>query len=192
MVDGASDCSDDVTDPARTTTFAHLDMTTVLSQKISEFEIYSVVDSQDFISQVLLVPVVGQGRYEVARNTHKMPQDHKSLQDIIVILEMDELSEEDTVTVVRVCKVNRSLSKSFFVAEIFTGIPGRIVNLKTTIPDSDEVLSGNCDDTHDTAFYMVGDLMDVNIHRYWCSIKGSQHKTSKKKKRQLSTSKNTV
>ena len=85
---------------------------------------------------------------------------------------MDELGEEDTLTVVRVCKVNRSLSKSFFVAEIFTGIPGRIVILKTTIPDFDEVLSGNCDDTHDTAFYMVGDLMDVNTHRYWCSIKG--------------------
>ena len=121
---------------------------------------------------MLDVSVVGQHQYEVARNTQKILQDHNSLQDIIVILDMDELTNEDKLTVVRVCKVKRFLSQSFFVAEIFTEIPGKFVDLKTSFSDFDEVLSGNCDDTLETAFCMVGDLMDVKTHRYLCSIKG--------------------
>ena len=98
----------------------------------------------------------------------KILQDHKSLQDIIVLFDIDEPSEKDELTVVRVCNVKRFLSKSLFVAEMFTGIPGRFVDLETTIPDIDEVLSGKCDDTPEIAFDMVGDWMDANTHRYLC------------------------
>ena len=108
----------------------------------------------------------------VARNTPKLLHDHKSLQDIIVILGVDELSEKDKLTVARDCKVHRFLSQPFFVAEIFTGTPRMWVDLETTFSDFDEVLSENCDDAPEAAFYIVGSLMDVNTHRYLCSFIG--------------------
>merc|ERR1712135_264791 len=138
--------ADDLTDPAPATTFAHLDATTVLSRQISELGIYPAVDPLDSTSRMLDVSIVGQRHYDVARNTQKILQDYKSLQDIIAILGMDELSEDDKLTVARARKVQRFLSQPFFVAEIFTGTPGKFVDLATTISDFDEVLSGNCDD----------------------------------------------
>merc|ERR1719450_139706 len=117
--------ADDLTDPAPATTFAHLDATTVLSRQISELGIYPAVDPLDSTSRMLDPSIVGQHHYDVTRNTQKMLQDYKSLQDIIAILGMDELSEEDKLTVSRARKVQRFLSQPFFVAEIFTGTPGR-------------------------------------------------------------------
>merc|ERR1712136_631387 len=153
--------ADDLTDPAPATTFAHLDATTVLSRQISELGIYPAVDPLDSTSRMLDVSIVGQRHYDVARSTQKILQDYKSLQDIIAILGMDELSEDDKLTVARARKVQRFLSQPFFVAEIFTGTPGKFVDLVTTISDFDEVLSGNCDDIPEAAFYMVGGLADV-------------------------------
>merc|ERR1712209_648 len=148
--------ADDLTDPAPATTFAHLDATTVLSRQIAELGIYPAVDPLDSTSRMLDPSIVGQRHYDIARSTQKILQDYKSLQDIIAILGMDELSEEDKLTVARARKVQR-----FFVAEIFTGTPGKFVDLATTISDFDEVLSGNCDDIPEAAFYMVGGLADV-------------------------------
>merc|ERR1711868_255838 len=153
--------ADDLTDPAPATTFAHLDATTVLSRQISELGIYPAVDPLDSTSRMLDVSIVGQRHYDVARSTQKILQDYKSLQDIIAILGMDELSEDDKLTVARARKGQRFLSQPFFVAEIFTGTPGKFVDLATTISDFDEVLSGNCDDIPEAAFYMVGGLADV-------------------------------
>ncbi|CAL1163889.1 unnamed protein product, partial [Cladocopium goreaui] len=138
--------ADDLTDPAPATTFAHLDATTVLSRQIAELGIYPAVDPLDSTSRMLDPSIVGQRHYDIARSTQKILQDYKSLQDIIAILGMDELSEEDKLTVARARKVQRFLSQPFFVAEIFTGTPGAFVDLETTINDFEEVLSGNCDD----------------------------------------------
>merc|ERR1712137_758300 len=146
--------ADDLTDPAPATTFAHLDATTVLSRQIAELGIYPAVDPLD-------PSIVGQRHYDIARSTQKILQDYKSLQDIIAILGMDELSEEDKLTVARARKVQRFLSQPFFVAEIFTGTPGAFVDLETTISDFEEVLSGACDDIPEAAFYMIGGMNDV-------------------------------
>merc|ERR1712083_691014 len=153
--------ADDLTDPAPATTFAHLDATTVLSRQIAELGIYPAVDPLDSTSRMLDPSIVGQRHYDIARNTQKMLQDYKSLQDIIAILGMDELSEEDKLTVARARKVQRFLSQPFFVAEIFTGTPGAFVDLETTINDFEEVLSGKCDDIPEAAFYMIGGMDDV-------------------------------
>jgi len=152
--------ADDLTDPAPATTFAHLDAMTVLSRQIAELGIYPAVDPLDSTSRMMDPSVVGQHHYDIARATQKMLQDYKSLQDIIAILGMDELSEEDKLTVSRARKVQRFLSQPFFVAEIFTGTPGRFVDLPTTIADFEEVLKGNCDDLPEASFYMIGGLAE--------------------------------
>merc|ERR1712029_258961 len=153
--------ADDLTDPAPATTFAHLDATTVLSRQIAELGIYPAVDPLDSTSRMLDPSIVGQRHYDIARSTQKILQDYKSLQDIIAILGMDELSEEDKLTVARARKVQRFLSQPFFVAEIFTGTAGAFVDLETTINDFEEVLAGNCDDLPEAAFYMIGGLSEV-------------------------------
>jgi F-type H+-transporting ATPase subunit beta len=153
--------ADDLTDPAPATTFAHLDATTVLSRQIAELGIYPAVDPLDSTSRMLDPSIVGQEHYDVARNVQKVLQDYKSLQNIIAILGMDELSEEDKLTVARARKMQKFLSQPFFVAEIFTGTAGRYVDLPDTIAAFQEILSGNCDDIPEAAFYMVGDLKEV-------------------------------
>merc|ERR1712084_191216 len=153
--------ADDLTDPAPATTFAHLDATTVLSRQIAELGIYPAVDPLDSTSRMLDPSIVGKRHYDIARATQKMLQDYKSLQDIIAILGMDELSEEDKLTVARARKVQRFMSQPFFVAEIFTGTPGAFVDLETTINDFETILSGDCDHLPEAAFYMVGGMADV-------------------------------
>jgi ATP synthase F1 beta subunit len=153
--------ADDLTDPAPATTFAHLDATTVLSRQIAELGIYPAVDPLDSTSRMLDPSIVGDVHYSIARSTQKMLQDYKSLQDIIAILGMDELSEEDKLTVARARKVQRFLSQPFFVAEIFTGTAGKFVDLETVISDFTQVLSGEYDDLPEAAFYMIGDIADV-------------------------------
>merc|ERR1711890_92197 len=153
--------ADDLTDPAPATTFAHLDATTVLSRQQAELGIYPAVDPLDSTSRMLDPAIVGQKHYDVARKTQEILQSYRSLQDIIAILGMDELSEEDKLTVSRARKVARFLSQPFFVAEIFTGTPGKFVDLETTISDFEEVLSGSCDDIPENAFYMIGGMSDV-------------------------------
>merc|ERR1712160_67588 len=153
--------ADDLTDPAPATTFAHLDATTVLSRQIAELGIYPAVDPLDSTSRMLDPSIVGQRHYDIARNTQKILQDYKSLQDIIAILGMDELSEEDKLTVSRARKVERFLSQPFFVAEIFTGMKGRLVDIKDTINDFEQTLNGDFDDIPEAAFYMIGDMNDV-------------------------------
>merc|ERR1712194_457038 len=153
--------ADDLTDPAPATPFAHLDATTVLSREISELGIYPAVDPLDSTSRMLDPRVIGMEHYECARATQKILQDYESLQDIIAILGMDELSEEDKLVVARARKVQRFMSQPFFVAEIFTGTPGAFVDLETTINDFEEVLSGACDDIPEAAFYMIGGMDDV-------------------------------
>merc|ERR1711913_140919 len=150
--------ADDLTDPAPATTFAHLDATTVLSRQIAELGIYPAVDPLDSTSRMLDPSIVGQRHYDIARSTQKILQDYRSLQDIIAILGMDELSEEDKLIVARARKVSRFLSQPFFVAEIFTGTPGAFVDLPTVIDDFEQVLEGKCDDLPEAAFYMVGAL----------------------------------
>merc|ERR1739844_367788 len=153
--------ADDLTDPAPATTFAHLDATTVLSRGIAELGIYPAVDPLDSTSRMLDPRVIGDKHYEFARATQKILQDYKSLQDIIAILGMDELSEDDKLTVSRARKIQRFLSQPFFVAGIFTGTPGAFVDLDTTIADFEEVLSGACDGIPEAAFYMIGGMADV-------------------------------
>ncbi|ANQ11134.1 ATP synthase subunit beta [Plasmodium coatneyi] len=153
--------ADDLTDPAPATTFSHLDATTVLSRSIAELGIYPAVDPLDSTSRMLTPDIVGAEQYEVARNVQQILQDYKSLQDIIAILGIDELSEQDKLTVARARKVQRFLSQPFAVAEVFTGKPGRFVELEDTIKGFSELLKGNCDDLPEMAFYMVGDLEEV-------------------------------
>ena len=125
--------ADDLTDPAPATSFAHLDATTVLSRQIAEIGIYPAVDPLDSTSRILDPRVVGDEHYKVARDVQKILQSYKSLQDIIAILGMDELSEEDKLVVARARKIQRFLSQPFFVAEVFTGSPGKLVDLESTI-----------------------------------------------------------
>merc|ERR1712193_469620 len=153
--------ADDLTDPAPATTFAHLDATTVLSRGVSELGIYPAVDPLDSNSRMLDPRIVGEGHYATARATQKALQDYKNLADIIAILGMDELSEDDKMTVTRARKVRAFLSQPFYVAEVFTGKGGRDCEPETTIADFDSIIDGKCDDIPEGAFYMVGDLVEV-------------------------------
>jgi F-type H+/Na+-transporting ATPase subunit beta len=148
--------ADDLTDPAPATTFAHLDATTVLSRQIAELGIYPAVDPLDSTSRILDPHVVGDEHYEVARQVQVILQRYKDLQDIIAILGMDELSEDDKLTVARARKIQRFLSQPFHVAEAFTGTPGEYVELKDTIRGFKEIVDGKHDDIPEQAFYMVG------------------------------------
>ena len=153
--------ADDLTDPAPATTFAHLDATTVLSRAISELGIYPAVDPLDSTSRVLDPAVVGDEHYQVARGVQEILQKYKSLQDIIAILGMDELSDDDRLIVARARKVQRFLSQPFHVAEVFTGTPGAFVKLEDTIKGFKGILEGKYDDIPEPAFYMVGTIEDV-------------------------------
>ncbi|CAF1684442.1 unnamed protein product, partial [Adineta ricciae] len=154
--------ADDLTDPAPATTFAHLDATTVLSRGIAELGIYPAVDPLDSTSRILDPNIVGEEHYSVARSIQKTLQDYKSLQDIIAILGMDELSDDDKLTVARARKIQRFLSQPFQVAEVFTGTPGKLVPLKETIKGFKMVLNGELDHLPEGAFYMVGGIEDVS------------------------------
>ncbi|MCI0526027.1 MAG: F0F1 ATP synthase subunit beta, partial [Nitrospira sp.] len=153
--------ADDLTDPAPATAFAHLDATTVLSRQLAELGIYPAVDPLDSTSRILDPRIVGEEHYAVARQVQSILQRYKDLQDIIAILGMDELSEEDKLTVARARKVQRFLSQPFFVAEAFTGTPGRYVKLKDTIKGFKEITEGNHDDLPEQAFYMVGTIEEA-------------------------------
>jgi len=150
--------ADDLTDPAPATTFAHLDATTVLSRGISELGIYPAVDPLDSRSRILDPRIIGDEHYAVASRVQQILQEYKSLQDIIAILGMDELSEADKLTVERARKLQRFLSQPFAVAEVFTGIQGKLVDLKDTIRSFKSIIDGECDDLPESAFYMVGDI----------------------------------
>jgi len=153
--------ADDLTDPAPATTFAHLDATTVLSRAIAELGIYPAVDPLDSTSRMLTPRVIGDEHYEVARATQKLLQDYKGLQDIIAILGMDELSEDDKLTVARARKVQKFMSQPFHVAEVFTGTAGKFVSLEQTIQGFKEIINGEHDDLPEGAFYMVGNIDEV-------------------------------
>ena len=153
--------ADDLTDPAPATSFSHLDATTVLSRQIAEIGIYPAVDPLDSTSRILDPRVVGEEHYRVARDVQKILQAYKSLQDIIAILGMDELSEEDKLTVARARKIQRFLSQPFFVAEVFTGSPGKLVDLDATIKGFDSICKGEYDHLPESAFYMVGGIEEV-------------------------------
>lgn len=150
--------ADDLTDPAPATTFAHLDATTVLSRGLAELGIYPAVDPLDSTSRMLSPAIVGEEHYKVARDVQRMLQTYKSLQDIIAILGMDELSEEDKLVVARARKIQRFLSQPFHVAEIFTGSPGKLVSLKDTIAGFKGIVEGKYDHLPEAAFYMVGSM----------------------------------
>ena len=153
--------ADDLTDPAPATTFAHLDATTVLSRQIAELGIYPAVDPLDSSSRILDPQVVGEEHYKLARDVQFVLQRYKDLQDIIAILGMDELSEEDKQVVARARKIQRFLSQPFFVAEIFTGSPGKYVELKDTIKGFKEILEGKHDNLPEQAFYLVGTIEEA-------------------------------
>lgn len=153
--------ADDLTDPAPATSFSHLDATTVLSRQIAELGIYPAVDPLDSTSRILSAEVVGQEHYQVARNVQRILQTYKSLQDIIAILGMDELSEEDKITVSRARKIQRFLSQPFHVAEVFTGSPGVFVPLEATIEGFRGIAEGAYDHIPEVAFYMVGTMDEV-------------------------------
>ena len=150
--------ADDLTDPAPATSFSHLDATTVLSRQIAEIGIYPAVDPLDSTSRILDPRIVGDEHYQVAREVQKTLQAYKSLQDIIAILGMDELSEEDKLTVARARKIQRFLSQPFHVAEVFTGAPGKLVSLKDTISGFKAICAGELDYLPESAFYMVGNI----------------------------------
>ena len=153
--------ADDLTDPAPATTFAHLDATTVLSRKIVEQGIYPAVDPLESTSRILEADVVGEEHYETARRVQEMLQKYKELQDIIAILGMEELSEEDKLTVARARKIQRFLSQPFHVAENFTGIPGKYVPLKDTIKGFQAIINGEMDEYPEAAFFNVGTIEEV-------------------------------
>ncbi|SFL62582.1 F0F1 ATP synthase subunit beta [Pelosinus propionicus] len=153
--------ADDLTDPAPAATFAHLDATTVLSRQISELGIYPAVDPLDSTSRIVDPNIIGEEHYQVARGVQEVLQRYKELQDIIAILGMEELSDEDKLTVSRARKIQRFLSQPFFVAEAFTGTPGKYVPLKETIRGFKEILSGKYDALPENAFYMVGSIDEV-------------------------------
>jgi len=153
--------ADDLTDPAPATTFAHLDATTVLSRKISEIGIYPAVDPLDSTSTLLDARIIGERHYKVARETQRILQRYKDLQDIIAILGIEELSEEDKATVARARKVQKFLSQPFFVASQFTGLEGRYVTLAETIESFEQIISGQLDDIPEQAFYLVGNIEEA-------------------------------
>jgi F-type H+-transporting ATPase subunit beta len=150
--------ADDLTDPAPATSFAHLDATTVLSRSIAEKGIYPAVDPLDSTSRIVDPRIIGEEHYEVARSVQETLQRYKALQDIIAILGMDELSEEDKLTVARARKIERFLSQPFFVAEVFTGSPGKLVDLADTIKGFKGLVAGDYDHLPEQAFYMVGTI----------------------------------
>jgi F-type H+-transporting ATPase subunit beta len=154
--------ADDLTDPAPATTFSHLDATTVLNRRISELGIYPAVDPLDSTSRILDPQVLGDDHYNTARNVQTVLQRYKDLQDIIAILGMEELSEEDKLIVARARKIQKFLSQPFFVAEVFTGSPGKYVKVEDTVAGFKEILDGNMDDIPEQAFYMVGGLDEVH------------------------------
>jgi F-type H+/Na+-transporting ATPase subunit beta len=153
--------ADDLTDPAPATSFAHLDATTVLSRQIAELGIYPAVDPLDSTSRVLDPRVVGEEHYQIARDVQRVLQTYKSLQDIIAILGMDELSEDDKLIVARARKIQRFLSQPFHVAEVFTGTPGVFVKLEDTIKGFKGLVAGEYDDLPESAFYMVGTIEEA-------------------------------
>ena len=153
--------ADDLTDPAPATSFAHLDATTVLSRQIAELGIYPAVDPLDSTSRMLDPRIIGDEHYNVAREVQRVLQTYKSLQDIIAILGMDELSEEDKMTVSRARRIQRFLSQPFFVAEVFTGTPGKFVELSDTIPAFKAIVEGQYDHLPEAAFYMVGTIEEA-------------------------------
>lgn len=153
--------ADDYTDPAPATTFAHLDATTELSRPIAELGIYPAVDPLSSTSSILAPEIIGEDHYKTARGVQEILQKYKELQDIIAILGMDELSEEDRLTVNRARKIQKFLSQPFHVAEQFTGIPGKYVQLDDTIRSFQEILEGKHDDIPEQAFYLVGNIDDV-------------------------------
>ena len=153
--------ADDLTDPAPATSFAHLDATTTLNRSIAEKGIYPAVDPLDSTSRMLDPQVVGEEHYQVARDVQQTLQRYKSLQDIIAILGMDELSEEDKLTVARARKIERFLSQPFFVAEVFTGAPGKLVDLADTIKGFKGLVAGEYDHLPEAAFYMVGNIEEA-------------------------------
>ena len=153
--------ADDLTDPAPATTFAHLDATTVLSRPLSELGIYPAVDPLASTSRILTPRIVGQEHYDVAQGVKRILQRYKDLQDIIAILGIDELSEEDKLTVMRARKVQKFLSQPFHVAEQFTGLQGRYVKVADTVRSFKEVIEGKHDDVPEQAFYMKGDIDEV-------------------------------
>merc|ERR1711881_801080 len=155
--------ADDLTDPSPATTFSHLDATTVLSRSVAERGIYPAVDPLDSTSRIMDPSIVGQRHYDIARGVQKVLQEYKSLQDIIAILGMDDLSEEDKLTVSRARKITRFLSQPFQVAEVFTGSEGKLVPLKETIKGFTAILNGELDHLPEVAFYMVGAIEDVHI-----------------------------
>jgi F-type H+-transporting ATPase subunit beta len=150
--------ADDLTDPAPATTFAHLDATTVLSRGLASKGIYPAVDPLDSTSTMLQPSIIGEDHYNVAQEVKETLQRYKELQDIIAILGIDELSEEDRTVVARARKLERFLSQPFFVAEIFTGSPGKYVSLEETLKGFKMILNGELDDLPEQAFYLVGDV----------------------------------
>ncbi len=153
--------ADDLTDPAPAASFSHLDATTVLSRQIAELGIYPAVDPLDSTSRILDPRIVGEQHYQIAREVQRVLQTYKSLQDIIAILGMDELSEEDKLTVARARKIQRFLSQPFHVAEVFTGTAGVLVSMEETIRGFKEIIDGQHDDLPEAAFYMVGGIDEV-------------------------------
>lgn len=153
--------ADDLTDPAPAATFAHLDATTVLSRQLAELGIYPAVDPLDSTSRILDPHIIGEEHYEVARGVQAILQKYNELQDIIAILGMEELSDEDKLTVARARRIQRFLSQPFHVAEQFSGLPGKYVPLKETIRGFKEILAGKYDDLPESAFYMAGSIDDV-------------------------------
>jgi F-type H+/Na+-transporting ATPase subunit beta len=153
--------ADDLTDPAPATSFSHLDATTVLSRQIAELGIFPAVDPLDSTSRILDPRIVGEEHYKVARDVQRVLQTYKSLQDIIAILGMDELSEEDKLVVARARKIQRFLSQPFHVAEVFTGTPGALVKLEDTIKGFKGIVNGDYDDLPESAFYMVGTIEEA-------------------------------
>jgi F-type H+-transporting ATPase subunit beta len=153
--------ADDLTDPAPATTFAHLDGTVVLSRQIAELGIYPAVDPLDSTSRILDPNVLGEEHYYTARQVQQILQQYKDLQDIIAILGMDELSDDDKLTVSRARKIQRFLSQPFHVAESFTGTPGKYVKMEDTIRGFKEIVEGKYDDISEQSFYMVGGIDEV-------------------------------
>jgi F-type H+-transporting ATPase subunit beta len=153
--------ADDLTDPAPATSFAHLDATTVLSRAIAEQAIFPAVDPLDSTSRALDPRIVGEEHYQVARDVQRILQTYKSLQDIIAILGMDELSEEDKLVVARARKIQRFLSQPFHVAEVFTGTPGKLVPIEETVKSFKAICAGEYDHLPEAAFYMVGGIEEA-------------------------------
>lgn len=180
--------ADDLTDPAPATTFAHLDATTVLSRQIAELGIYPSVDPLDSTSRMLDPRIVGEEHYNVARAVQKTLQDYKSLQDIIAILGMDELSEEDKQTVYRARKIQKFLSQPFTVASVFTGMEGKLVALEDTIKGFKSILEGKYDHFPEPAFYMVGNIADVEAKvKQLASSVGKEDDKKKEVKQEVKT-----